>query len=991
MKKSVFLIILSLAIGANAATFTVTKTADTADGTCDADCSLREAITAANNLAGADVIILPAGTYTTTIATTNDNANANGDFDITGSVRIIGDGEATTFVEANASPGAAFDRVFHVLGVSTNVLIEGLTVRNGRTLATAVIFRGGGIRNEGNLTLRKVTVSGNQTATRGGGITSTNPGTSLFLDRVTVTNNTANSTVFSTFGGGVFTNFSTVRIRKSTFTFNQAITTVGAGLIGVGGGFYALDGNVTITDSTFSNNSIGGTSPVNATDGGGLRFVNLTGAMNVSLDRLTISNNQVLAGASLGGGIGAGSAAGTVDPLTINISNSTISNNSVTSNVTAPGGGALFLNGVGLATVTVTNTNIVNNTATSTNPSFPSSGGAIYSNDANLTLQTSNVSGNNAEIGGAIRNDSSPSPTTGFTANVTLNNSTVSGNTSTDGGAIANIPTVTTVTAPIGGTTNLTIKNSTVSGNFATNNGGAILQDQPAATVSTTIINNSTIVLNRADSDNSGIGNGGGINNLAGTVTIKNTIAANNSVGGLPPIAEAKSDDLGVVTGVDLAGNIISADYNLFETTSGAIISGTTTNNINGVDPNLAAFGDNGGFGKTYRLNVGSAARDAGDPTNCQDNNSVAVTFDQRGLPRNQGGVRCDIGALEEGGIVWDGGGADNNFSTAANWEGDVVPNTLSYIIFSSASGKNITVDGSREVRGVIYGGGYTGNLTIDGGDLRVRDIFYLYGGNITCINDGFVNMAVGTAFQRYSGHIIGTINHDFVPFSSENFVYPTGTTLGYYPATVNYVPLTLQKNNAAENSGISSFSVKANDGMLSGVNVNQTVNVNWTLESFGVSPVDLTLNYNDENVAATAVEENFQFIRRTESVNTAFTPSTADTFDNSFKLNGISSFSDWSLGNLAPTAASASVGGRVLTPNGGGIKGVIVALTGGNLTAPIYAQTNTFGYYRFSEVPAGETYVITVNSKRYTFSNPSQIVNLQDNIADLDFLSNAP
>jgi len=161
MKKSICLIILSFAIGVNAATLTVTKTADTADGTCGADCSLREAITAANNLAGADTIILPAGTYTTTIATTNENANANGDLDINTSLTIIGAGEASTFVEANASPGAAFDRVFHVLGVSTNAVIEGVTVRNGRTLATAPQFRGGGIRSEGNLTLRKVTVSGN--------------------------------------------------------------------------------------------------------------------------------------------------------------------------------------------------------------------------------------------------------------------------------------------------------------------------------------------------------------------------------------------------------------------------------------------------------------------------------------------------------------------------------------------------------------------------------------------------------------------------------------------------------------------------------------------------------------------------------------------------------------------------------------------------------------------------------------------------------------
>ncbi len=39
-----------------AATYTVTKTADTNDGTCDSDCSLREAIVAANANAGADTI-----------------------------------------------------------------------------------------------------------------------------------------------------------------------------------------------------------------------------------------------------------------------------------------------------------------------------------------------------------------------------------------------------------------------------------------------------------------------------------------------------------------------------------------------------------------------------------------------------------------------------------------------------------------------------------------------------------------------------------------------------------------------------------------------------------------------------------------------------------------------------------------------------------------------------------------------------------------------
>ena len=33
-----------------------------------------------------------------------------------------------------------------------------------------------------------------------------------------------------------------------------------------------------------------------------------------------------------------------------------------------------------------------------------------------------------------------------------------------------------------------------------------------------------------------------------------------------------------------------------------------------------------------------------------------------------------------------------------------------------------------------------------------------------------------------------------------------------------------------------------------------------------------------------------------------------------------------------------------------------------------------------------GETYVVTINSQRYTFSTPSQVISLVDNIADANF-----
>ncbi|MBS1797656.1 MAG: CSLREA domain-containing protein [Acidobacteria bacterium] len=992
MKIRVFLTVLCLALGVNAATFTVTKTADTSDGVCDADCSLREAITAANALPGADKIILPAGVYTTTIASSgNENANANGDFDITDSVTISGAGKTSTFVEANASAGVAIDRVFHILGLSTTAVIEDLTVRNGRTTSTAVAFRGGGIRNEGSLTLRNVNVTGNQTASRGGGIASLGVGTFLDLDRVTVSNNTANSTAVSTFGGGAFTNFSTVRIRKSAFSGNQAITSTTANLIGNGGGFYALDGSVEIKDTTVINNTCGGTSNANSSDGGGLRFVNVAGAMNVDLDRLTVNFNQVISGAAAGAGISTGNAAGAPDTLTFVLANSNVSNNSSTSAVASPSSAGILLNGLGLLTATIVNTSVVNNAVSSINPSFPGYGGGIYMGDANVTIQSSRITNNSAEIGGGIRVDSAISTGPTFTGTLNLISSTVSDNNARIGAGIANLPTTPTVDAPNGGATALFVKNSTIGNNFATADGGGILQDQPAGTTAASIINNSTIASNRADSDAIGGGTGGGINNTAGTVTIKNTIVADNAVGAPPFAGKTSKDekDFGTPGGLDLAGNFVSADYNLFETPATGTISGATANNITGVDPNLGALANNGGFGRTYRLNPGSAARDAGDPVNCQDNANAAVARDERGLPRDQGGVRCDIGALEEGGVVWDGGGADNNFTTAANWEGDVAPAIGDYVIFNSNTVKSITVDGNQEVWGVIYGGGYAGAMTIDGGELRVRDVFYLYAGNVFCVNSGVLNMAPDSSFSRYTGAVVGPVTHQFIPSNPENFVYPIGTNSGYNPIAVNYTAGGGNIKNRPE--GVAEFTARVNSGTMPGTNAAQSTNIYWTFDSFGVSPADITLSYNDEDIPAAANEPNFQFIRRENSMNTAFAPTTGDTFHNFFRLNGVASFSDWALGALVPTAASSAIDGRVTTATGGAIGGATVVLTGGDLSAPRVTRTNSFGHYSFPEIPTGQTYVVTVSSKRFAFANPSRAVDLRDDLQAVDFVADTP
>lgn len=88
------------------------------------------------------------------------------------------------------------------------------------------------------------------------------------------------------------------------------------------------------------------------------------------------------------------------------------------------------------------------------------------------------------------------------------------------------------------------------------------------------------------------------------------------------------------------------------------------------------------------------------------------------------------------------------------------------------------------------------------------------------------------------------------------------------------------------------------------------------------------------------------------------------------------------------PTAASASVSGRVLTAQGGGLTGVRVTLAGGTLTAPRQALTSSFGYFTFEDIEAGHTYIITVSAKRYGFAQPTQVISVLDNVTDIVFVA---
>lgn len=104
----------------------------------------------------------------------------------------------------------------------------------------------------------------------------------------------------------------------------------------------------------------------------------------------------------------------------------------------------------------------------------------------------------------------------------------------------------------------------------------------------------------------------------------------------------------------------------------------------------------------------------------------------------------------------------------------------------------------------------------------------------------------------------------------------------------------------------------------------------------------------------------------------------------------GLTSLSPFAVAIVAPTAANVSISGQVVGGKSG-LSNVIVKLSGGNLTQPITAKTNNFGFYKFDNLPVGETYVLTVSSKKYVFTEPARTLNLLDEITDVDFTAETP
>lgn len=84
----------------------------------------------------------------------------------------------------------------------------------------------------------------------------------------------------------------------------------------------------------------------------------------------------------------------------------------------------------------------------------------------------------------------------------------------------------------------------------------------------------------------------------------------------------------------------------------------------------------------------------------------------------------------------------------------------------------------------------------------------------------------------------------------------------------------------------------------------------------------------------------------------------------------------------ILSSAANVTVSGRV-TNSGGGVSNILVNFT--DLQGEMRGtRTNQFGYLRFEEVAAGQTYVFQVISRKYRFA--PQVITITEDLTDLNF-----
>lgn len=246
-----------------------------------------------------------------------------------------------------------------------------------------------------------------------------------------------------------------------------------------------------------------------------------------------------------------------------------------------------------------------------------------------------------------------------------------------------------------------------------------------------------------------------------------------------------------------------------------------------------------------------------------------------------------------------------------------------------------------------------------------------------TITTDANLLIAGTRTINRTNGFVIGNLRRSYTSAGSR--VFDVGTSAGHFPVTVNAT--------AGAFGAATTVTVSANAGALPGSAPALSLLRHWSITASpgGVSQADLTFAYSDADIPVTADETQFQVLRFTTTSITNL-GGTLNTVANTATVSGITQFSQWGVGVLAPTSAPVTISGRVVTADGRGISGAVLILAGLD-SDPRTVRTNPFGYFRFIAA-GGSGYVVSVASKSHTFVQPSIVVNPTEDITNLIFVS---
>jgi CSLREA domain-containing protein len=334
-----WLVLLLLAVSpAQAATIVVTSNAD--DMTANGNCTLREALEAANTDTAVDAcapgagpdlirfrptlqdatILLTSGMLRVDSDVTLHGGSLNVSLDAAGASRVlvVESGATAEIINLTLTGGYAAGPGSGVRNRGT-LMLTGSAVTGNQSTGSILGF-GGGIFNEGGLlTLSESAICDNAAEVFGGGLYNNATGEVLLLDSVVCDNQTGGVDFgggivnlgtltlercivrgnTSGFGGGIF-NDGTMTVEQSTVRANESTSSS----IGIGGGILN-SGVMTLARSTVSDNDAGGiyndgtltleqsTVSGNRAEGGaGILTSGLQGDGALALTQSTVSNNE---------------------------------------------------------------------------------------------------------------------------------------------------------------------------------------------------------------------------------------------------------------------------------------------------------------------------------------------------------------------------------------------------------------------------------------------------------------------------------------------------------------------------------------------------------------------------------------------------------------------------------------------------------------------------------------------------------------------------